>query len=365
MTSLFSILPRYMSRNFLWNFLFLLSLLLFVVLVFDSVELLKRSNRYDLPLTTVFKMALFKLPEVGQIILPFAILFSAMYTFWRLNRTSELAVMRSIGLSAMQFTFPILITAFGLGILAVTVINPISSVLLRNYEKMENKNFGHGESPISISKSGLWLRQNHEDGEFSLLNAARLNPENWQIEDIILLEFNEDHDLLRRIQADKGYLKQGYWLLNDTKVFKNQPLSEQTDSLKIQTELTPQDIIDTFSSIENISFWKIPEFINTLRATGFSTTRMEVYYQSLIARPFFFAAMVLLAAAVSLRPSRQGGIIPLIIIGVMVGFILFFSNSLLQALGISQNIPVFLAAWTPTIVSILLGGSVILQQEDG
>lgn len=365
MTSLFSILPRYMSRSFLWNFLCLLCLLLFVVVIFDTIELLKRSTGHNLSLPTILKMALFKLPEVGQIILPFAILFSAMYTFWRLNRTSELAVMRSIGLSAMQFTFPILLTAFCLGVFAVTVINPVSSVLLRNYEKMESKNFDHGDSPISISKSGLWLRQNHPESGFSLLNAAKLNPENWQIEDIILLEFNEDHELLRRIQAENGSLKQGYWLLTDAEVFKNQPLAEQVDSLRIQTELTPQDIIDTFSSIENISFWKIPEFINTLRATGFSTTRMEVYYQSLIARPFFFAAMVLLAAAVSLRPTRQGGTIPLVIAGVLIGFILFFSNSLLQALGISQNIPVFLAAWTPTIVSILLGGSVILQQEDG
>lgn len=365
MTSLFALLPRYMSRNFLLNFIKLLFLLLFVVFIFDMVELLRRSNSYGLPFTAVLKMGLFKLPEVGQMIVPFAILFSAMYTFWRLNRTSELAVMRSMGLSAMQFTFPILFTAFLLGIFAVTVINPMSSVFLNHFEKIRSQLYERDESRISISKSGLWLRQNRDTGGFSLINAAKLNPENWQIQDVILLEFSDNQNLTRRIQAEKGFLREQHWLLENVEIFTDHPLPTQHETLRIPTNLIPQDIIDTFSSVEHISFWKVPEFINTLQETGFSTTRLEVYYQSLIARPFFFAAMVLLAAAVSLRPSRQGGTITLVIAGVLVGFSLFFVDSLMQALGVSEKIPVFLAAWTPTIVSILLGGSVILQLEDG
>ena len=79
----------------------------------------------------------------------------------------------------------------------------------------------------------------------------------------------------------------------------------------------------------------------------------------------FIAAMVLLAACVSLRPPRQRGTMLLVGIGITAGFIVFFVGSFLQALGASHQIPVFLAAWAPTLITFLLGLSVMLTLEDG
>ena len=365
MKILFSIIPRYMNRNFLINFLFLILLLLFIVMVFDLVELMRRASKYDVELTVILKMAFLKLPEVGQMILPFAVLFSAIFTFWRLNRTSELYVMRAAGLSALQFTLPLIFAAFCIGMIATGIINPVSSVLLSKFEKLENKYIKKSGNLVSVSKSGVWLRQNNPDGGYSLLNAAKLNTQNWQLNEIILIHFDDESNFVKRIEAETGQLDPGYWVLNQGQVYTTSPVSVPFDTVSIKTDLTPQDIMDTFSSVENVSFWKIPEFIKTLKETGFSTERLEVHYQSLIARPFFFAAMILLAAAVSLRPMRQGGTVKMVILGIGVGFLLFFIDSMLKAFGISQKIPIFLAAWTPTIVSILLGGSVLLQQEEG
>lgn len=365
MRSLFSIIPRYMNRNFLINFGLLVGLLLFIVFIFDLIELLRRGGKHDVEFSIVMKMALLKLPEVGQIILPFAILFSAMFTFWRLNRTSELYVMRSIGLSAMQFILPLIVAALCLGAIATTVINPVSSVLLGKFEKLENRYLKKTNSLIILSKSGLWLRQNMENEGYALVNAGRLYSKDWRVENIIILEFDQENNFIRRIESSKGHLETGFWNLEAVKIFTQTPHPKNIEYLQIPTELTPQDILDTFSTVENLSFWKIPEFIKTLQATGFSTERLQVHYQSLIARPFFFAAMILLAAAVSLRPTRQGGTVKMVLIGIGIGFFLFFADSVLKAFGISQKIPIFLAAWTPAIVSILLGGSVLLQQEDG
>ena len=52
-------------------------------------------------------------------------------------------------------------------------------------------------------------------------------------------------------------------------------------------------------------------------------------------------------------------------LGVAIGFFIFFMESILQAFGISQKIPVYLAAWTPAIVSLLMGTSALLHMEDG
>ena len=79
-------LNRYLGRTYLLNLLFMIVGLLSIIYLFDTVELLRRAAKKDnVPLSLILQMGLFKLPEVGQMILPFAVLFSAMFTFWNLT----------------------------------------------------------------------------------------------------------------------------------------------------------------------------------------------------------------------------------------------------------------------------------------
>ena len=133
----------------------------------------------------------------------------------------------------------------------------------------------------------------------------------------------------------------------------------------LPTTLTAQEIEESFSSPESMSFWKLPAYIQTLESTGFDATRLKVFYQSLLSQPLMFCAMILLAATVSMRPPRSKGTFTMIATGVFIGFIIFFASSFLQALGATQQIPVILAAWSPALISFLLGLSVIMNVEDG
>ena len=76
-------------------------------------------------------------------------------------------------------------------------------------------------------------------------------------------------------------------------------------------------------------------------------------------------AMVLLAATFALRNSRSGGTTLIVTSGVLFGFMLYFFSDVVFALGLSDSIPVTLAAWTPSGVSMLLGLAMLLHLEDG
>ena len=91
---------RYLASTYLRNMASLLLALLMIVYLFDTVELIRRGSKFeDVPFTLMLQMGLLKLPEVGQVLFPFAILFSAMFTFWQFTKRSELIVVRSAGLS--------------------------------------------------------------------------------------------------------------------------------------------------------------------------------------------------------------------------------------------------------------------------
>ena len=77
-------------------------------------------------------------------------------------------------------------------------------------------------------------------------------------------------------------------------------------------------------------------------------------------------AMVLMAAVFALRPNnRRGGVMYLIVGGIVTGFSAYFLTQVVYAMGISGNIPVFLAVIAPTAIAMLIGVSLLLHLEDG
>ena len=76
-------------------------------------------------------------------------------------------------------------------------------------------------------------------------------------------------------------------------------------------------------------------------------------------------AMVLIAATFTLRHARRGTPVHVIASGVMTGFLLYFITDVIYALGISESVPVTLAAWTPSGVATMLGLAMLFHLEDG
>lgn len=356
---------KYLARSFFLNFLSLLLLLLGIVYVFDMVELLRRAAKFDdIPLGLVFVMSLYKLPEVQQIILPFAVMLSAMFTFWQLNRRYELIVLRASGMSVWQFLLPILGAGFLIGVVDTTVINPIGAKLLHQFEELESVHLERRKSIVSFSEQGLWLRQPHDNGHL-ILHAGDIDLPGWKLKDVMVLFFGEEDSFQRRIDAPSATLEQGAWNFQEPVSNRLQALPERNDFMKLATDLTIEDIEDSFASSETVSFWALPGFIRVMEQTGFDATSFKIHFQVLLSKPLMLVAMILLAASVSLNPPRSSYGLVLILSGILIGFLVFFGNTFLQAMGGSQKIPVFLAAWVMPILTFLAGLTIMANNEDG
>jgi lipopolysaccharide export system permease protein len=182
---------------------------------------------------------------------------------------------------------------------------------------------------------------------------------------VMILFLGNNDALDKRIDAREAHLVSGEWrVLDGTEWQPGKPLVpfEQT---AVPTNLTARKIQDSFASPETMSFWELPSFITLLESSGFPAQRHRLYFDTLLARPLLFAAMVLIAASFSLRMQRRGGTTLMIIGGIASGFALYFLSDVTFALGLSATIPLSLAAWAPAGVSLLLGASLLLHLEDG
>ncbi len=88
-------------------------------------------------------------------------------------------------------------------------------------------------------------------------------------------------------------------------------------------------------------------------------------YHSLIALPVLLVAMTLIAATVSMRFVRMGQSGPMILGGILAGFLLYVVSVLVKAFGSAGIVPPVAAAWFPVVVAMFFGITFLLHKEDG
>lgn len=360
------ILFRYIARQFFGWCAGVSLAFMTIAFLLDYIELIRRAAaKPDATLLVLLEMAALKQPHTAQEIMPFAILFGTMLAFWRLTRNNELVVARAAGISVWQFLAPPLLGAFLIGVVAVAVFNPAASVMEASYERLETRVLRGGGDQLALSHTGLWLRQSDDKGEHAVVHADHFQVRQGALKDVTILFLANDVKLNARIDAAEAQLEDGHWdVFNGTR-WQPGKQPETFDHLSVPTNLTSRKIQDSFASPETMSFWELPSFIGLLESSGFPSQKHRLYFDALLARPFLFTAMVLIAASFSLRMQRRGGTSLMVAGGVASGFLLYFFSDVVFALGLSSTIPIALAAWAPTGVSWLLGAALLLHLEDG
>ena len=357
-------LYRYLAVQFFLGVVAVYCALLLLAFSIDIVDLLNRTAGHGVGTSVVVGMALLQLPDLGQKFLPFAILGGGVFTFARLSRSQELVATRAAGISAWDFLVPPLAVAILVGICAVTVFTPVSARMFSEFAGMEARYVKGEASQLSVSQNGLWLRQGNEKQQ-SVIHALRVADQGQHLEDVIVFRYGAEDHFLGRIDAKRGELRDRAWLLKDAWVSGAGGTPKHYDTYLLETTLTPAQIQESFASPDTLSFWDLPGFIRAAQAAGFSAIRYQLYLYTLYALPALFAAMVLMAASFSLRSSREGGIFKMILFGAASGFGVYFFSDLTRVLGQSGAVPVLLAATAPAIAAILIGMTLLFNQEDG
>jgi lipopolysaccharide export system permease protein len=360
-------LSTYIARQFFIWFCGVFGTMVSVTFLLDYIELIRRGGvKAQATWSTLLEMAALKLPHTAQDVMPFAVLFGTMLAFWRLTRSNELVVARAAGVSAWGFLTPAVLVALLVGVFAVTVFNPIASSMEATYERLDARILRQGGGdPLSLSNAGLWLRQSDAEGGRVIIHGDKLASQELVLANVTVFFLNQQTDFTSRVEAKSARLEDGAWVIEDGQRFRTGESPEPMAELRLPTSLTSTKIEESLASPDTMSFWELPGFIALLEQSGFTAQRHRLHFNVLLARPFLFCAMVLVAATFSLRMQRRGGAGMLIVSGVLAGFLLYFLSDIVFALGLSAKIPVLLAAWTPTGISMIFGSSMLLHLEDG
>jgi lipopolysaccharide export system permease protein len=358
-------LSRYFAMRFFAAMLATFVGFVTLAAMIDYFELMRDDANW--PQATAWVLAeisMYRVPQLTEHIMPFAVLVGAMSCYLTLSRRHELVIARAAGISAWQFVAPAVIVAFLFGVLATTAYNPLAANLHERSKRLEAQMQGQSLSALQQSARGFWVRQKTADGA-AIINAASSREQGSNLGGVTVYTLDHAGRFQRRIEAVSATLEHGYWLLNDVRIYSSGSPPSVKDVYRLPTDLTIEQVRESFATPETVPFWQLPTYIALAERAGLAAAGYRLQYDELLARPFLLAAMVMLAASVSLRFFRLGGVQKMIVSGIGAGFLLFVLSRITEDMSTAGLISPVLGAWVPVLAAALTGFVAILFQEDG
>ncbi len=357
-------LSRYIAGRIFRGILLAFLIVTAIIALVDYVEA-SRNIGADGDLSPVQLLVLtgLKIPKLIEQTIPFVVLFGVMGALSGMNKRSELTVMRAAGLSAWRFLRPAIIVTALIGVLWSTVVNPLSSRMMGEYDARAAAVTGGVES------EEIWLREGSDTAQ-RVIQAEGLNLSEKRLDRPTFYEMRIAADgatvFDRRFDAETArLLTPGYWTLNG--IIENAPgeATRRSDTLTLPTNITIDELREQSGQQIDPPFWDIQAEIKANETAGFSARKLRLQFHKLLALPFLLVAMTFIAAGVSMHLVRGGGTLRLLILGAVMGFGVFFADSVVTAFGEVAIVPVVLAAWSVPLLVLLLGITHLARIEDG
>jgi len=364
------ILFKYFTKDILKYFLF--ALLSFIIIIFfiDIIELFRRSSNkvgvnhlIKVNFSDFIGMASLKIPGNIEKIIPFSVLIGSIACFNQWRKKNYYINSRLFGISLWGIIFPILISFFLIGVLSISLLNPISSIFNKKYDQLQSVFFGSKNlKSFSFDTKGFWIKEISGENQL-IINAKKINEKNKILYDVKVFVLNKNKIMEERLTAVSGQFD-----LNIINLYGVQSTSRDAQSKKIQKYSLPikfysNDFNVTIAQPDTIYILDLPRYILNMKKYGLNTSRHLLHLYKLICQPFLVIVMVLLSASLMLKSSERKMQFGIISISLIAGFSLYFIGDIIFALGSYEKMPALLSGFGPTLIG-LFSGSYLVSDID-
>ena len=174
---------------------------------------------------------------------------------------------------------------------------------------------------------------------------------------------DSQNNLTQRIDSSKALVGTGSFIL-DNPTITSKDFYESRKMMSIPTNLSIDNLMQTFASPEMITIWSLKSSIEKFAKSGLAVTKYQIHYYKQLFKPISMVAMSFIACwfiSINVRGNSESRDI---IIGLILGIsTYFFLEMSLRILAYNGVYPI-LAALLPILFIILLSNFVILHFQE-
>lgn len=355
------ILSKYLTREFLKLLILCNIIFLLIYLIVEFVQKIDNFIEAQVHMGTMLAYFFYKTPLIIMQMLPPATLISVIILFSLLKKRNELTPLKACGLDLFKIIQPIVMTGIMISIalfLFSEVVVPYASSKFNEIwdvevEKRDPTQF-YGMNQIWYKGSGsiYWMRR------FDYANRVMERP--------TFYFFDDSFRLIERIDGQRALWDEGKWKVEEGII---QRVTEEgtyrptkfTD-LYLELEETPETFIRREREPEEMSYWQLKRYAETVGREGYDNKRYLVDMNFKIAFPFIILIMVLMGTPISLKVEK-GGVAFAIFIGMGICFLYLVTLGFTRSLGLSGTLPPTLSAWLGNLIFLFLGIYLMMKVE--
>ena len=348
------IINKYLFNEFLKtirNTTLLFFCLGFVLNLFEEINFFKD---FDISLYLPILLSALYIPSLLYEMFPFVVLLSGIWFFIKINKSDEVTAMKVSGMSNLSIILIPGIAAAILGILIITALNPISSVLVKKYENIKGKYEKDLDYLAAITSNGIWIKEKNS-GKNIIIRSINLKDKNLMT--LTIYEFNENMNFIKRIEAESADISSFEWKIKNAKIINSEGeiIEDDIKILSYKSTYNLEKIKSLYSNLDTISFWNIDDQIQILKERGYSTKDMEAKLHRSFAYPFFLLSMILLSGVFILGTNLKDNNLAYIFMTIITSVVIYFFNDLSSVMGKTEKIPIAISVWMPIVIIFIFG----------
>ncbi len=356
---MFTRIDRYILKQFLGTFFFIIGLICCVAIVFDLSEKIDNFIEHQLSAYTIITgYYVYFVPYFANLFSPLFIFVSVILFTSRMAYRSEIVAILSSGVSFYRLMVPYMMGAgvlasisFGLNHFVIPEANEHRILFENTYINRPYKFYGRNQH--YQVEPGTFIY-------FDSYSADRMTGYKFALEKfndgVMTYKLISDHimyDTTIQKWTVKKYYERTFDGVNET--------VREAEKLDTVFPFHPKDFGQRLKIVEAMDFWQLNEFIRTEEMRG--SNYLDYFRVERAKRTSLpFAAFILTLIGVSLASRKvRGGIGMHIGLGLLLSFSYILFMQVSQTFAIEGNMPVALAVWIPNILYFMLGSALLYK----
>lgn len=347
------IIDRYILKQFLSTFIFVVMILLAVITVIDLTEKMDKYNKANLNFFQILEYYGDFLPWVAGLITPITVFIATVYVCSRMAGRTEVIAILSSGVSFKRMLLPYFIGA--------ALISGTSFYL--NGWVIPNSNKSRLEFELQYLKSKTYLTFRNVHMQVApntflyIQNYNNVSNTGYQF----TIEKFDNNKLIEKLTANKitWDTTQHKWNVHDWKIKRVNAIFDGSDSLKLNESgqkldtalvIHPSEFENDYRKYDGLTINELTDYIKKLRARGSAGIEAyEVEKYTRFASPFSIFILTFMGVIVSSRKSR-GGTGFQIALGFFLSFIFILFFMMFRTFAEAGALPPQISVWIPAII---------------
>lgn len=352
------IIDKYITRGFIWPFLYCLFIFLFLYVIIDLFGHLDDIIKQGIPFGVIKSYYLSSLPFIFVQTAPFAVLLATIFLLGNLNRNNEIIALRASGINSLRIIAPILLLGIAIS-LAVYLVNekivPEASVTSNTIKELQ---FEKGQKQKNTTLENVTIFGK----EGKLFYARSYDIAAKTLSDVVILEHDKDQFLKRKITAEKMEWTGDKWRFYNCDIYRFNKNGEVIGKPSVfrapkilQFNETPEGLLKKQTQPEYMNYAQLKDYVRLLSLESKSTARkllVDLHYK--LALPFTSITIMLIGIPFALKRTRSGAMASMGI-SLAIAVVFYGANAILIALGKGGFLPPIISAWAANIVFAGLG----------